>query len=347
MITGRRRTGRNDGINREADIEGTMRAGVPLGTTAQNLKTPALRKGFAKALKDGAQLFVDSGAYPAYKAKKPIKDFTPVLNAYDFVASVAPAQVSVVAPDVIGNQEESAKMLAKNIGRVKRLIDKGVRVIVPVQAGEMTIKGYLDAAGLDAADVAIGIPSNAEAYNRRKIVAELEEAGANDVHFLGLGAANRDAQDMVAAARRAGVSKITMDSNRIRSKAGRQIIKDRQAESDLTEDWTQEMMADLPEAQEPGAENLPPSYLKEVLIDRYGFDKEIVNLLRSNSVAAAMEGEGTLPANPQGQLFAGSSAGQSPQGRGQHPQSSPRTPQHRRGRPPASHEGWPVPGWTP
>lgn len=183
--------GFRSGVNMKGLAAGYRDVGVPMGAQVADFN-PAVRAAFLDAVADGVQVFLDSGAFPAFRKGTPIKDFGPVFDAYDsFIADAAdPSLVYVVAPDVIGDQAASLRQLGANRARVKAVLDTGANVIVPLQLGELGPAKVWNAAAdmLETADVVIGIPSNKHPWSEDDLRALFKGAKKKPagVHFLGI-----------------------------------------------------------------------------------------------------------------------------------------------------------------
>lgn len=320
------------GIDKPADALGAIRSGVPIGTTAQALQATGLRNVFKGALRANRQVFIDSGAFSAFTRGKAVS-FEQVFDLYDEMATAGPAALSVVGPDVVGNQVESIALVRKHAGRIRKLIDSGARVILPVQMGEMDIAAYLKASGFTVDEVAIGLPSNKAGYSRRLLRDHLSTAGAKDVHFLGMSDQNRDARTLIDAAKESGVEKVTMDANRIRSKAGREIREDEADRSSVTDDMEMEALQDLQALDMPERRALlakagmdasrandwndalleieatRPEVLRTWLADEMELPKQVNQTLRERRVADALRADEPIQQDEQGALFASPSIG--------------------------------------
>ncbi|MBK4738741.1 hypothetical protein [Noviherbaspirillum pedocola] len=127
-------------------------------------------------LKGGA-VFVDSGAYSAYKkwqegkATSPLADFDTVLNTYDrLIADLPPGFASgfaFVMPDVLKQPERSLALLEKYRERILHLIDAGVNAIVPLQRGAQSAGQTAQQVFsiLGTRNITLGIPSAAAAMS--------------------------------------------------------------------------------------------------------------------------------------------------------------------------------------
>ncbi|MFK4136470.1 hypothetical protein ACI2KR_29975 [Pseudomonas luteola] len=94
-----------------------------------------------------SQVFVDSGAFEA--RRKGIQlDWEVVFQAYEVILNMTdrPQGLSIVAPDVIGDQIETLHLWQRYSLRVQTWIDAGVRVIVPLQCGNLSAGDMLELA---------------------------------------------------------------------------------------------------------------------------------------------------------------------------------------------------------
>jgi hypothetical protein len=208
------------GASRPADFKGFADARVPVGVTATELSGP-VRTHVVTYLNDGGQVFVDSGAFAALKGKA--VDFDKVVAHYEALAAATTNKggLHVVAPDVIGNDAQTALVQARYADRLRALVDAGVNVVVPVQKGRNTLATSIRNAQRLVPGATIGIPSNAEAFAPRDVATALRELGDQRpaaVHLLGLGEQNPGFDAAVAAIRAAAPGiQISSDSNRLAS----------------------------------------------------------------------------------------------------------------------------------
>ncbi|WP_233099576.1 hypothetical protein [Pseudomonas psychrophila] len=111
---------------------------------------------------------IDSGAFAAYQKGECVV-WERVFQKYESVIQMTakPEGLSIVAPDVIGDQVGTLKLWNEHAVRVRRWIDQGVRVIVPLQRGHLSAAEMLALAkqtfGTDR--FCAGIPSNLEAMS--------------------------------------------------------------------------------------------------------------------------------------------------------------------------------------
>lgn len=93
-----------------------------------------------------------------------------------------PQGLSIVAPDVIGDQVGTLKLWTEHAARVRGWIEKGVRVIVPLQRGNLPASEMLALAKQTfGTDFCAGIPSNLEAMSAD----DCSTLHHGDFHILG------------------------------------------------------------------------------------------------------------------------------------------------------------------
>src|ERR1035441_551977 len=107
------------GVNEAREIAGFALAGVPVGASASNLREAAVRT----ILRSEGPVFLDSGAFsevrfsPQTQRMEIVNRITPRewrrrLAIYLRVAQTLGNRLSVVAPDCVGDQDETLKRLA-------------------------------------------------------------------------------------------------------------------------------------------------------------------------------------------------------------------------------------------
>ena len=167
---------------------------------------------FIKYAQEGGDIFLDSGAYSAYRQSKTtgkdIKiDFEKVMNKYEDIVRQArkgkdtlPGTIKIVAPDVIGNQKATHDLLRKYAPRLRTLMDDGADILVSLQKGEFdpaaNLKITADIIGQDMPR--ISIPLKERAY-------EVEEVGRifegsyipTKFHLLGISPKNSKFEQVV------------------------------------------------------------------------------------------------------------------------------------------------------
>lgn len=123
------------GMSSTTDFAGVADASMPVGVQAQHVSS-AVVKQIADYTSRGGKVFVDSGAFPAFTKGETV-DFDKVLEFYGFLADTTsyPENLAIVAPDVIGNMDETAHLQQKYINMLKVLVAKGAELLVPFQCG--------------------------------------------------------------------------------------------------------------------------------------------------------------------------------------------------------------------
>merc|ERR1712137_1204133 len=118
------------GSSGKTDLLGYMAAGANIGVCAIDASKPVLLL-IAQYVSAGGQAFIDSGAFRNFKARIkdetfPHLDFDKVFQCYDTVieASEDIRTLILVAPDEVGNQEQSFQLLCRYQKDVKALQDR-------------------------------------------------------------------------------------------------------------------------------------------------------------------------------------------------------------------------------
>ncbi|RZU28960.1 hypothetical protein [Edaphobacter modestus] len=218
------------GVNEAREIRGFALAGIPIGASASNLRETAI-----KDLEEmQGPVFLDSGAFsevsysPDTKQLELTKPITPKewrrrLAIYLRLAHALGSNLSVVAPDRVGDQEETLRRLAQYRQELKQLAELGVHILIPLQLGRRTHEEFYA-----AAKEAAGVPL-VPAFTMKKAATSLSDAERflasvrpARVHLLGMGLVNKRADEVLAMIRRTSpATAITMDSNRIRAVTGK------------------------------------------------------------------------------------------------------------------------------
>lgn len=223
------------GTNRTGEIRGMASVGQDVGVVAPEIvgRAPAEAELHALAGTD-INVFVDSGAFSEVEITKDgiatVDPITPerwekVFELYDRLAASLGPQAFLVAPDKIGDQEETLRRLETYRGRLAALAEKGARILVPVQKGALTQAQF----AARVAELLNGIDWQ-PALPCKKSATTPEECGAfvrdfckpgRHVHLLGLGPTNRNAAAYLAAFVGTGVT-VSLDSCWINANVGRE-----------------------------------------------------------------------------------------------------------------------------
>lgn len=195
------------GMSSSSDLLGAIDAGVNVGVVARRVSGIAAIWSLMRHLERGCAVFVDSGAFGERNSNVE-PDWNSVLSVYERLAELAEGSLErlfVVAPDKVGDQQESLVRLLRYRDRVRNLIDDGVQVIVPYQVGNLggadLHQAVTDVLGCDK--FIVGVPSNRNAMPAAMLATIVHSA----YHILG-----RVQRDADQTARLAAISAASPDS---------------------------------------------------------------------------------------------------------------------------------------
>lgn len=185
------------GSTAKNDAAGIMASGLALGITATEVKNHIPIGQARDYLRKGGRVFIDSGVFGNYMSRmdavqtgKPIPgkvSFEDVINVYEQVIenmSVTDlAGLALVMPDEINAQAETLALLRQHRTLIRRYIDLGIDVIVPVQKGAMPVQWALHETVviLGTGNFRAGVPSKAAAMSD----AEVRSLRHHRFHLLG------------------------------------------------------------------------------------------------------------------------------------------------------------------
>lgn len=153
----------HSGMSSSADLRAATDLGLPVGVVATLLTTRQIFLTLPKHLNAGGKLFVDSGAFSAFQ-KRTSMDWEKVFQTYETLINqtAQSGNLSIVAPDVVGDQVSTLELWAEHAQRVKRWVKAGARVIVPLQVGRLSAGDLLQEAFklFGTRNVCAGVPSN-------------------------------------------------------------------------------------------------------------------------------------------------------------------------------------------
>lgn len=211
----------HSGMSSDADMRGCINADAPIGVVAGLLNNQKLFLSLPRYMDRGGKVFVDSGAFTAFRKKEAI-DWERVLSAYRYLigSTSKPENLSIVAPDVVGNQEATLALWHKHNQLIRDWISSGVRVILPLQTG--TLRAYellaqaINLLGTDR--VTAGIPSNLAAMAAE----ECSEIVHHDFHVLGRVVLNDEVLLKLQSIKRTNpCAFVSADANWLRARLGR------------------------------------------------------------------------------------------------------------------------------
>jgi hypothetical protein len=197
------------GLSRPNDFTTVAWAGHGIGVEAGELSSHAITQ-LARCVVDyRADLFVDTGAYGAYRravrGAPPVAiDFARVFTVYDrllqAIADANEAEVRLpapllVMPDVVTDQIASLALVAEHAAYVRAAVQfSGVcRAVIPLHSGPHSLAHVyhrlVDLLGSD--DWIVGLPTNAAAVSPAEFTDFLRAARPRSVHLLGAFADSR------------------------------------------------------------------------------------------------------------------------------------------------------------
>ncbi|WP_262381982.1 hypothetical protein [Pseudomonas proteolytica] len=174
----------HSGMSSSSDLRAAIQAGVPVGVVANLLTNAQVFLALPKYLNGGGMVFVDSGAFTAFQ-KREVMKWNKVFFTYDALINQTdfPCNLSIVAPDVVGDQAATLGLWHEHATQISGWIERGVRVIVPLQKGALSAGSMLEKATeiFKTSRFAAGIPSNLEALT----AADCSTLWHQDFHILG------------------------------------------------------------------------------------------------------------------------------------------------------------------
>lgn len=186
---------------------------------------------------NGGTLFIDNGAFGLYKKGKTVP-FEGKNNAFEVIdsivyeselhgAGVAPENrknVTVVMPDVIGDQQGTLELQSKHKEKIHEYIDAGFDVIIPMHQTESKTKRGDDrtldnvydglVAEFGEGNFRVGVPSNKAAINLKDFTGLVENKKPAKIHLLGKSKSSADGLAKIkAAAKVSRNTEVSVDSS--------------------------------------------------------------------------------------------------------------------------------------
>lgn len=178
------------------DFRGYMLARASIGITATELPKGdggRLLRLIAQHTQGGGLVFVDSGAFGAFVARRALNFEREVFPVYDAILGAgAPAtQLRLVMPDVIGDPQASMCLQRRHASRIRAWMDAGAQCIFPLHSPDD--QRFLRAihAVAEGRAVTVGVPSNLEAWSFKDLTRFCERHRPPRIHLLGLGQADK------------------------------------------------------------------------------------------------------------------------------------------------------------
>lgn len=208
-----------------ADLLGLSRIGHPLGVSISVLSGPALE---ALCQLDACDVFVDSGAFSEVdregRVVAPITDTEWIkrVAVMHRIATALGRRAVIVAPDRVGDQQETLRRLALFEDALRAIVETGARIVVPIQRGGMSPTLFHDAAACLVGPFTSGIPGNKIAMPAEELELFLRARRPRAVHLLGIGPKSRWWATMLVLLRRfVPEAELSCDSNGLACLVGR------------------------------------------------------------------------------------------------------------------------------
>jgi N12 class adenine-specific DNA methylase len=211
----------HSGLSRSpADMDESIKANNPVGVSAYQSLTAPMRKKLVEYANADGKVFVDSGAFTAFRKGQEI-DWDRTLFAYhELLTSVSPDKrknMTIVAPDIVGDHDRTMELQYKLFNKFTPIIELGGQVIVPVQ--KTNGGGKIWTHWADATDsftpeqneqFIVGVPFNESAWTQDDVLDFMRsrqkdaEFGLRPFHLLGAGPSK--VQALFEAAQAEGLS---------------------------------------------------------------------------------------------------------------------------------------------
>ena len=221
------------GSNRPGDIRGFHKAGIHVGAAAPDLSENAMQE-LERLAGTGTKVFLDSGAFSEVQERlggppvvvKPITDaeWAKRLAVYRRLGARLKGQLYVVAPDLVGDQEQTLARMTRYAGEMQELRRQGVHVLAPIQFGALSPSAFYW-----KATWALGFPPVPAFPLKKAALWSPEDLGhfaelvkPPEIHLLGLGAKSPKGPAYLDAIHEASpATQVSQDSNLIASAVGR------------------------------------------------------------------------------------------------------------------------------
>ena len=226
------------GLSRPDNLREFLKAGEDVGAVAGEL-SKRMETVFASYVEIGGRVFVDSGAFSAFRSGKPITDWRKVIDTYwriarQIASKERRADLWIVAPDIIADQDATLQLQGEYRGELQALADYGVTVLLPLQTGPRTpaaMVKFLDENVMQGRGWVPAFAYNEAAWEEEAVLDFVRKADPNALHLLGLG--GKPLQELSARIQKAaGGSEpfVTGDSNKRRAIISQGSVKARQDE---------------------------------------------------------------------------------------------------------------------
>jgi hypothetical protein len=215
------------GISTVNDLEGYRQAGSNIGVSLPNVRgNKNLEGSLVDHVKSDGHLFIDSGAF-----SEPLEDAAELLDEYrlflsNFSTSDQRSRVTVVAPDIVGDQEGTLEMQRQHRSEISMLENThGASVLIPIQRGDKSFSEVyqeLQEVFPNIGQMGIAIPANKAAATVEEVQDLMSvQYPPRHVHLLGISEKSRGPryQQYVDAITAAG-ARVTTDASSVRGLFG-------------------------------------------------------------------------------------------------------------------------------
>lgn len=220
------------GSNELGEIRGWAALGHGIGVAEPEL-TPSARRELVAAARDGVPVFVDSGAFSEVKFGPGGPEVVREISDGDWrqrlgrtlaLAEQAGPALSIVAPDRVGDQQETLNRLRRYRPEMERIAATGAALLVPLQRGALSLVDFHHA--VESVMVGVpwvpAIPLKKAATAIPDLARYLAEIKPGRLHLLGLGPRSSDAEAIHDLLQRlVPDARVSGDSNLLRAEVGR------------------------------------------------------------------------------------------------------------------------------
>ena len=215
------------GASAPSDLRGLARIRHPLGVSIPQLSGPALD--YLCTLRGIAPVFVDTEAFSEVdregRVVAPITDAAWIdrTRVMHRIAASLGADAWIVAPDRVGDQQETLRRLARFEDVLRAIVALGARLVVPIQRGGMSATLFHDAAAaIVGGPFVCGIPGNKAAMPAGELEDFLRARRPRAVHLLGVGPKSPRFHALVDVLRRfVPTAEVSCDSNGLAALVGK------------------------------------------------------------------------------------------------------------------------------
>lgn len=218
------------GMNRLADLNAAIAAGVPVGVDVSRISNRVIEK----IAESDVPVLLDSGAFAEVVIRNGCVEVTRAINDREWkrrlnvylriTEALCAKKVSViaVAPDRVGSQEITLERLSRFRKEIRQLRSAGAMILVPLQCGKLSFAEFFaKAKGALDLDLLPGIPMNKAAASASAIMDFVRNTAIARIHFLGMGAANPTARPLARLLQQMCPNiQVSMDANSIRAAVG-------------------------------------------------------------------------------------------------------------------------------